>query len=78
MFLYSYYCLNNVIIVRRIISTFLNFTVYSLFHCFLNDTFYLEVRPGLDAVFQTRRIEFNDLSLCEVQCRNQFGTADLI
>ena len=36
------------------------------------------VRPGLDAVLHMSRIEFNELSSCEVQRLNQFETADII
>ena len=31
------------------------------------------LRPGSDAVLQPSRIEFNELSSCEVQRLNQFG-----
>ena len=37
-----------------------------------------QLRPGSDAVLQPSRIEFNELSSCEVRRLNQLGTADLI
>ena len=36
------------------------------------------IRPGSDAVLHMSRIEFNELSSCEVQRLNQFETADII
>ena len=38
----------------------------------------ISVRPGSDAVLHMNRIEFNELSSCEVQRLNQFETADII
>ena len=35
-------------------------------------------RPGSDAVLHMSRIEFNELSSCEVRRLNQFETADII
>ena len=35
-------------------------------------------RPGSDAVLHMSRIEFNELSSCEVRRLNQFETADRI
>ena len=37
-----------------------------------------DVRPGSDAVLHMSRIEFNELSSCEVRRLNQFETADII
>ena len=36
------------------------------------------IRPGSDAVLHMSRIEFNELSSCEVQHLNQLETADII
>ena len=36
------------------------------------------LRPGSDAVLHMNRIEFNELSSCEVRRLNQFETADII
>ena len=36
------------------------------------------LRPGLDAVLHMSRIEFIELSSCEVRRLNQFETADII
>ena len=36
------------------------------------------VRPVSDAVLHMSRIEFNELSACEVRRLNQFETADII
>ena len=36
------------------------------------------LRLGSDAVLHTGRIEFNELSSCEVRRLNQFETADII
>ena len=36
------------------------------------------VRPGSDAVLHMSRIEFNELSSCEVRRLNQFEMADII
>ena len=36
------------------------------------------LRPSSDAVFNMSRIEFNELSSCEVWRLNQFRTADVI
>ena len=36
------------------------------------------LRPGSDAVLHMSRIEFNELSSCEVRRLNQFETADII
>ena len=36
------------------------------------------LRPGSNAVLHISRIEFNELSSCEVQCLNQLRKADLI
>ena len=38
----------------------------------------LFVRPSSDAVLHMSRIEFNELSSCEVWRLNQFETADII
>ena len=38
----------------------------------------LSLRPGSDAVLHMSRIEFNELSSCEVRRLNQFETADII
>ena len=35
-------------------------------------------RPGSDAVLHMSRIEFNELSSCEVRRLNEFETADII
>ena len=35
-------------------------------------------RPGSDAVLHMSRIEFNELSSCEVRRLNQFERADII
>ena len=39
---------------------------------------YMSLRPGSDAVLHMSRIEFNELSSCEVRRLNQFETADII
>ena len=36
------------------------------------------LRPGSDAVLHMSRIEFNELSSCEVRRLNQFETTDII
>ena len=38
----------------------------------------IALRPGSDAVLHMSRIEFNELSSCEVRRMNQFETADII
>ena len=38
----------------------------------------MNFRPGSDAVLHMSRIEFNELSSCEVRRLNQFETADII
>ena len=45
---------------------------------FLRNADYEILRPGSDAVLHTSRIEFNELSSCEVWRLNQFETADII
>ena len=42
-----------------------------------NERLYKEL-PGSDAVLHMSRIEFNELSSCEVRRLNQFETADII
>ena len=37
-----------------------------------------KLRPGSDAVLHMSRIEFSELSSCEVRRLNQFETADII
>ena len=39
---------------------------------------YTRLRPGSDAILHMSRIEFNELSSCEVRHLNQFETADII
>ena len=42
---------------------------------FVESVFETSLRPGSDAVLHMSRIEFNELSSCEVRRLNQFKTA---